>query len=133
MDYFIEKCREVYFCTEEYSDAAFIVSNFCLYGIFYELHMMEKDDSIGQECQDYIEMCRDNLEAALANLNILMPATQESINALAVGVSSLSFMISSLHLQKFRPCMQSKSPSHPWAGTLRQRPCICVRRWDTIV
>jgi hypothetical protein len=94
VDYFIEKCREVYFCTEEYSDAAFIIANFGLYSIFYELHLTEKNDSIGQECQDYIEMCRDNLEVALANLNILMPATQESINALAVGVSSPSISIS---------------------------------------
>jgi hypothetical protein len=54
---------------------------------------MEKNDSIGQECQDYIEMCRENLEVALANLNILMPATQESINSLAVGVSFPSFFI----------------------------------------
>lgn len=90
VDYFIEKCREVYFCTEDYSDATFIISNFCLYSVFYELGLAKKNDPIGEECQNYIELCRKNLEAALANLSILIPATQESIMALALGVSSLS-------------------------------------------
>ncbi|KAJ5836935.1 transcriptional regulator family: Fungal Specific TF [Penicillium robsamsonii] len=83
--YFTEKCREVYFCIEDYSDAAFVITNFCLYTIFYEYGSTEKEDSVREELQHYIEMCRDNLEAALANLNILMPATHESIMALAVG------------------------------------------------
>ncbi|CAI7626085.1 unnamed protein product [Penicillium glandicola] len=82
--YVIEKCREVYFCIDDYSDAAFVVTNFCLYGILYE-YGMEKDSSMREEHQNYIKMCRDNLETALANLNILMPATHESITALALG------------------------------------------------
>ncbi|KAJ5365791.1 transcriptional regulator family: Fungal Specific TF [Penicillium concentricum] len=81
--YFTEKCREVYFCIEDYSEAAFVITNFCLYGVFYEYGGMEKEGSVREEHQNYIEMCRDNLEAALANLNILMPATHESIMALA--------------------------------------------------
>lgn len=89
VDYFIEKCREVYFCTEDFSDAAFIITNFCLYSIFFELVVTKSGGSFGEECQDHIDICRDNLEAALASLNILMPATQESILALAVGVSSV--------------------------------------------
>ncbi|CAG8143450.1 unnamed protein product [Penicillium salamii] len=85
VDYFIEKCREVYFCAEDYSDAAFIVTNFCLYSVFYELSVTKAAGPIGEECHRHIETCRNNLEAALANLNILMPANQESIMALAVG------------------------------------------------
>lgn len=89
VDYFIEKCREVYFCIDDYSDAAFIVSNFCLYMVLYEFGTHEKDAVVREEYLRYIEMCRINLETALANLNVLMPATQESIKALAVGVSTL--------------------------------------------
>ncbi|KAJ5350973.1 transcriptional regulator family: Fungal Specific TF [Penicillium brevicompactum] len=85
VEYFIEKCREVYFCADDFSDAAFIITNFCLYSIFIELVVAKSVGSIGEECQDYIETCRDNLEAALASLNILMPANQESIMALSVG------------------------------------------------
>ncbi|KAJ5451529.1 transcriptional regulator family: Fungal Specific TF [Penicillium cf. griseofulvum] len=82
---FIEKCREVYFCVGDYSEASFVVTNFCLYSIFYEYGGMEKDASVREEHRHYIDMCRDNLETALANLNILMPATRESILALTVG------------------------------------------------
>lgn len=88
MDYFIEKCREVYFCTDDYSDATFISANFGLYNGFIELAYVEKDPAIRDEYQHYIRMCRYNLEAALANLNILMPVTHESVVALCIGVSN---------------------------------------------
>ncbi|KAJ5795163.1 transcriptional regulator family: Fungal Specific TF [Penicillium paradoxum] len=85
VDYFTEKCREVYFCVDEYSDAAFVVTNFCLYMILFETGATENEATKREEYQHYIEMCRNNLETALANLNILMPATEESVTALAVG------------------------------------------------
>lgn len=53
--------------------------------------MEYQNTGIGQISKDeyryYIQLCKDNLEAALANLNILMPATFDSIVALALGVS----------------------------------------------
>ncbi|KAJ6185489.1 hypothetical protein N7519_006790 [Penicillium mononematosum] len=85
VQYFAEKCREVYFCIEDYSDTAFVVTNFCLYSVLYEYDAEEKDTNTREERQNYIQMCRDNLETALANLNILMPATYESIMALILG------------------------------------------------
>ena len=87
MDYFIEKCQEVYFCTDEYSDSTFIATTFGLYNIFIELAFTEEDPSARDEYQHYIQMCKDNLEAALANMSILMPATLESAVALTIGVS----------------------------------------------
>lgn len=51
--------------------------------------MTRTENPIGEECQEYIEMCRDNLEVALGNLTILMPANEESIMALSIGVSLL--------------------------------------------
>ncbi|KAJ5829933.1 putative transcriptional regulatory protein [Penicillium chrysogenum] len=85
VQYFTEKCREVYFCLEDYSDTAFVVTNFCLYSVLYEYDTEEKDTTTREERQNYIQMCRNNLETALANLNILMPATYESIMALILG------------------------------------------------
>ncbi|KAJ9485454.1 hypothetical protein VN97_g7888 [Penicillium thymicola] len=97
--YFTEKCREVYFCIDDYSDAAFIVTNFSLYGIFHEYGDMGKDVSMREERQHYIEMCRNNLETALANLNILMPANHESIIALSLGSNAKSRIYSGLSTQ----------------------------------
>ncbi|KAJ6130313.1 hypothetical protein N7512_003093 [Penicillium capsulatum] len=85
IDYFIEKCRKVYFCTDEYTEATFIIANFGLYSIFVELSVIDKDAASRGENQHYMRLCRDNLETALANLNMLMPATMESVMALALG------------------------------------------------
>ncbi|KAJ5620793.1 transcriptional regulator family: Fungal Specific TF [Penicillium lagena] len=85
VDYFIDKCRQVYFCTDGYSDSTFIVTNMCLYNIFLEFGFIEKNDTTREKYLHYARMCRGNLEAALAGLNMLMPATNESIMALAVG------------------------------------------------
>jgi hypothetical protein len=86
VNYFTEKCREVYFNTDEYSDAAFVISNYGIYNIFFELGGKDPDLNMREEYLSYVDMCRSNLDTALANLNILMPAIQESIKALAVGV-----------------------------------------------
>lgn len=86
MDYFIDKCREVYFCTDDYSDSTFIVTNMCLYNIFLECGFNEKNNTTRDEYLHYSRMCRGNLETALAGLNMLMPATNDSIMALAIGV-----------------------------------------------
>ena len=88
MDYFISRCQEVYFATEDYSDATFIIANFGLYGIFVEYGFCEKEPASRDEYQKYVQVCKDNLEAALANLNILMPVNMDSVVALAVGVST---------------------------------------------
>ncbi|KAJ5908453.1 hypothetical protein N7495_001135 [Penicillium taxi] len=84
VDYFVEKCHEVYFCTA-YSDATFIATNFGLYNIFIELGFIEKDPASRDEFLKCLGLCKDNLEAALANLNILMPATYDYIVSLTLG------------------------------------------------
>lgn len=91
MDYFIEKCREVYFSTDEYSEASFIVANFGLYTIFVELAMTGKDATSRVNYHHYMQLSKDNLEAAMASLNILMPATLETVMALSLGVSDPKF------------------------------------------
>lgn len=86
VDKFIEKCKEVYFAIEDYSDATFIVVNGGLYNTFIEWSFAAKDRESREEGQKYLSLCRNNLETALANLNLLMPARAESIEALALGV-----------------------------------------------
>ncbi|KAJ5689226.1 hypothetical protein N7462_003618, partial [Penicillium macrosclerotiorum] len=85
IEYFITKCQEVYFCTEDYSEASFITANFGLYIVFVEYGFLEKEFATRDEYNRYVHMCRDNLEAALANLTILMPVTFDSIVALVLG------------------------------------------------
>lgn len=64
-----------------------------LYNTFIEWGFMAKDRETREECQKYLSLCRNNLETALVNLNLLMPAKAESIEALALGVRPPPFII----------------------------------------
>ncbi|KAB8234773.1 hypothetical protein BDV23DRAFT_30138 [Aspergillus alliaceus] len=84
-DRLLEKCRKVYFATEDYTDATFIVVNACLFYLFCELSITSTDASSQELYDKYGDLCRVNLETGLANLNLLMPATIDSIEALTMG------------------------------------------------
>ncbi|PIG84026.1 fungal specific transcription factor domain protein [Aspergillus arachidicola] len=84
-DSLFERCRQVYFATEEYSDATFIVVNACLVYLFSEFSFSESDTSKREIYDKYHDLCRVNLETGLASLNLLTPATMESIEALSMG------------------------------------------------
>ncbi|THC92078.1 hypothetical protein EYZ11_008459 [Aspergillus tanneri] len=84
-DRLIEKCREVYFATDEYSDATFIIVNGGLFYAFGECSVLEKDPETRESYRRYVKLCHANLETALANLSLLMPARMESIEALTLG------------------------------------------------
>ncbi|KAE8348322.1 hypothetical protein BDV28DRAFT_143800 [Aspergillus coremiiformis] len=84
-DSLFEKCREVYFATEDYSDATFIVVNGALIYLFGELSFTSNGIANREAYDKYGDMCRINLETALANLELLMPVTADSIEALTVG------------------------------------------------
>lgn len=82
----IEKCREVFFATEDFSDEAFIIANGGLFFIFSECMFM--DNGNGRETyKKCMDIARTNLHSGLANLSLLMPATADTITALVLGVS----------------------------------------------
>ena len=82
---FIETCRKVYFATEDYNIAIFIIVNAGLYYLFQEKSIM--DEQRREEYLRYHYLCRDNLETALTSLPLLLPPTREMIEALLLGVS----------------------------------------------
>ncbi|RAL09064.1 putative C6 transcription factor [Aspergillus homomorphus CBS 101889] len=81
----IEKCREVYFATDEFSDAAFIIVHGGLYYVISEYITTVEDPKTREEFQRYLRLCQTNIETALANLSICMPARAEYVEALAMG------------------------------------------------
>jgi hypothetical protein len=87
---FIESCRKVYFATEDYTIVTFIIVNAGLYYLFREKTI--ENQSRGLEHSRYQNLCRDNLETALANLLLLLPATAEAVEALLFGVSEMLFL-----------------------------------------
>lgn len=79
----------------------------------------ENDPGVKAEYQRYEQMCKDNLEAALASLNLLMPITLESVVALALGVS------------RSRCSPVPWSPvANPRLGHSRNRDLEAIRRLD---
>jgi len=84
---FDQICRKVYSGTDDCSHAAFIVVNAGLYYVLVEQSITETDRTIKEEMRRYRDMCQTNVETALANLPLFMPANRESIEALLFGVS----------------------------------------------
>ncbi|GKZ67651.1 hypothetical protein AnigIFM50267_002137 [Aspergillus niger] len=81
----VEKCRQVYFSTEDYSDATFIVVNGALLYLISDVVAITKDSKTREEYDKYLNLCLVNLETALGSLSLLMPANDENIEALALG------------------------------------------------
>ncbi|KAI6378490.1 hypothetical protein MCOR25_002193 [Pyricularia grisea] len=92
VDEFTEHCRRVYFATEDYSQADYIITVAGLFYVFEERAFSANDYGGGgahssEEYQRYYSMCRVNLEAALSQFNLLQPAKRENVEALLLGTT----------------------------------------------
>lgn len=87
VDDFVDCCRRVYFATEDYSLATFIVVNAGLFYLFQEKATRADEAHQAEKLLEYRNLCRDNLETALMALPLFMPARKESIEALLLAVS----------------------------------------------
>ena len=83
---FSNLCRIVYFPTEDFSDATFTIVNVGLYYMFLEQHSLAIDKATKEEYEPYLQMCRVNVETALANMPLFMSAKVENVKALFLGV-----------------------------------------------
>ncbi|ETS82576.1 hypothetical protein PFICI_04452 [Pestalotiopsis fici W106-1] len=80
---FSDMCMNVYFC-EEYSEADFINVNAGLFSLFSDF-VFHGPAEKKEEYLGYARECRDNLETALSNLPLHLPATSNTIIALVFG------------------------------------------------
>lgn len=82
---FSDTCLQVYF-SDTFSQMDFIIVNAGLYSLFgdYGNHVPaeEKDSYLG-----HAHTCRANLETALSDLPLHLPATSDAVTALLFGVS----------------------------------------------
>lgn len=81
-----ELCRKVYFCTDSFSHACFIIVNGSLYYFFADQIYRAEDPVVKAEMEKYHQICQVNLETALTTLPLMMPAKQESVCALLIAV-----------------------------------------------
>ncbi|KAH6972727.1 hypothetical protein BKA56DRAFT_493048 [Ilyonectria sp. MPI-CAGE-AT-0026] len=80
LDDFSEICLRIY-VSKDFSEADFIISNIGMMYLFQELSCStDKEENLS-----YFEMCRINVETALGNLPLHLPANQTMIAALVLG------------------------------------------------
>lgn len=88
IDRFTDRCRRIYFATEDPSEGSFIIVNAGLASLYFEATVNAQDPAERARYDACRAMCTRNLETALAQLNLMMPATIENIEALLMGVSN---------------------------------------------
>lgn len=86
---FTDRCRRVYFSTEEPTESAFVLVNSGLITLFFEasLEVGDSDPVRRAEYEACTAMCQNNLEVALAQMPLMMPATLENAEALLNGAT----------------------------------------------
>ncbi|KAI0868423.1 hypothetical protein GGS24DRAFT_482434 [Hypoxylon argillaceum] len=86
-EHFADRCRKLYFSTEAPSEATFIIVNAGLTYIFFEASLTASDPVKKARYEECRAMSQKNLEIALAQLNMMMPATPDNIEALLMSAS----------------------------------------------
>jgi hypothetical protein len=90
LEFFSNHCQKVYFATENFSQATFIIVNAGLYFILAEKMLLAKhrhEDATIELCESSRDICRANLETVLPRLNMILPAKRENIVALIMAAS----------------------------------------------
>ncbi|KAI6771849.1 hypothetical protein HG531_009474 [Fusarium graminearum] len=83
---FSNLCRMVYFPTEDFTDATFIIVNAGLYYLFLEQHSLTTDNkALKEEFALHLHTSRVNLETGLANMSLFMSVKIETVQALLLG------------------------------------------------
>ncbi|KAK4460093.1 hypothetical protein QBC42DRAFT_333594 [Cladorrhinum samala] len=81
---FNERCRRVFFPTEDYTLTLWGTVNAGLYFLFQERAAAAKGARAAQ-LTEALHLCRDNFETVLTNLPLVMPARRESVELLLLG------------------------------------------------
>ncbi|KAJ4026906.1 hypothetical protein NW752_001865 [Fusarium irregulare] len=90
---FSNLCRMVYFPTEDFTDATFIIVNVGLYYLFLEQHALTMDNkALKDEFASHLHTSRVNLETGLANMSLFMSIKIETVQALLMGTFAAAQM-----------------------------------------
>lgn len=85
LNQFSDMCLGVYF-SDDYPDVDVITVNAGLHSLFSD-YAFQLSEQHREEYFGFASLCRANLEAALADLPLHLPATSNTIVALMFGVS----------------------------------------------
>ncbi|KAI9654358.1 MAG: hypothetical protein M1821_006674 [Bathelium mastoideum] len=84
-DQFNDLCKTVFFRTEDYPTSTAIIVHSSLESLFQEFKWSEKDPALRQQYDEWAQLCRINIEISISNLDLLLPATLQSVQALLLA------------------------------------------------
>ncbi|KAF3492001.1 fungal specific transcription factor domain-containing protein [Arthroderma uncinatum] len=85
---FTQMCKDLYFCTEEYSSGRFGSVNAILAHIFKEFAFRFKDDPATTKFQEYSDLCMTNFIAVISSFDIFTEPTVDNLMALTYAIDT---------------------------------------------
>ncbi|KAI1928138.1 hypothetical protein LOZ66_005313 [Ophidiomyces ophidiicola] len=85
LPYFTQLCKDLYFCTEEYSSAQFATVNCILSYLFREYTYYGENDSLKDKFEEYSDLCKLNFETVISTFDLFVEPSYDNILALALG------------------------------------------------
>jgi hypothetical protein len=95
---FAHTCQNVYFPTNEYSIATWIVVNVGLFYLFRDLdkRYLTQVGTTRQEAKAYVDLCTANALTCIQNLRLCLDATIDNVEGLALAASHSAVMCQTL-------------------------------------
>jgi hypothetical protein len=78
-------CRLVYFPTDDFTHAQFVIVNSGLYNLFMEASVTTEDPALKEEYLSYGRLCQANIDTSLATLPLFLSPKIENVQALSLG------------------------------------------------
>ncbi|KAM5469780.1 hypothetical protein MauCBS54593_004334 [Microsporum audouinii] len=86
LPHFTQMCKDLYFCTEEYSSGRFASVNSILGHLFKEIAFRFKDDPSTAKFYEYSELCMSNFIAVISSFDILTEPSLDNLMALTYAI-----------------------------------------------
>ncbi|EFQ98853.1 fungal specific transcription factor domain-containing protein [Nannizzia gypsea CBS 118893] len=83
---FTQMCKDLYFCTEEYSSGRFASVNSILGHLFKEISFRFKDDPATAKFNEYSELCMSNFTVVISSFDMFTEPSLDNLMALTYAV-----------------------------------------------
>ncbi|EZF22411.1 hypothetical protein H112_04833 [Trichophyton rubrum D6] len=83
---FTQMCKDLYFCTEEYSSGRFASVNAILGHLFKEISFRFKDDPSTAKFLEYSELCMSNFTVVISSFDMFPEPTLDNLMALTYAI-----------------------------------------------
>ncbi|KAK2798274.1 hypothetical protein FQN49_008976, partial [Arthroderma sp. PD_2] len=83
---FTQMCKDLYFCTEEYSSGRFASVNAILGNLFKEFAYRSKDDPATAKFKEYSDLCIGNFTTVISSFDLFTEPSLDNVMALTYAI-----------------------------------------------